>query len=208
MTTATLSDSEDRRQALCDTTQKAVNVPVERFEFNDDYLARLRGRDLATWQHFDEFFRQRIRAKFRAKFSWELADDLAGATMLAVIESIDRGEPREAACLAGYVFSICHHKMLEAWRKFSKESPADFDFESLGAKEKTPLQECLGKEEAKKIQRVLGHLSKRDHDVLVSIYYHGQDRDQVCQRYGVERDHLKMILFHARKRFQKEWERD
>jgi RNA polymerase sigma factor (sigma-70 family) len=97
---------------------------------------------------------------------------------------------------------------LAAWRTLGKENTVDVDFESLGGKDKTPLEKCTSKEEANKIQRVLSKLSKKDRDVLVCIHYYGQDRDEVCQKYGVERDHLKMILFHARKRFQKEWGRD
>lgn len=192
----------------CDTTQKAGARFLERFEFNDDYVRCLRSRDSSIWEHFDEFFRPRIRAKFRAKFAWEIADDLTGATMLAVIESVDRGEPKDGACLAGYVFKICHNKMLEAWRTIGKEKLVDCDFESLVGNGKSPLQEWTGKEEAKKIQRVLGKLSKKDRDVLVGIHYYGQDRDEVCRKHGVKRDHLKMILFHARQRFQREWERD
>ena len=66
-----------------------------RFEFTEAYVARLRNRDSATWQHFQNFFRPRIAAKIRAKFPWDLAEELSSEIILAVIESIDRGEPRE-----------------------------------------------------------------------------------------------------------------
>jgi RNA polymerase sigma factor (sigma-70 family) len=188
-------------------TQHPSNGPAERFEFTEEYVLRLRSRDPATWQHFDRFFRPRICAKLRAKLPWNVAEELSGEIMLAVIESIDRGEPRDASCLAGYVFSICHNKMLEAWRKIGKENIVDFDFETLRETAKTPLQQCLGDEEARKIQKVLSKLSRKDREILVSIYYHGQDRQDVCEKYRVTREHLKMILFHARQRFQKEWER-
>ena len=181
---------------------------MERFTFNDEYLARLRRRDPAAWQHFDDFFRPRVRAKFRAKFPWDMVEDLTGATMLAAIESISRGEPRDAARLAGYVFSICHNKTLEAWRLLNKENLIDFDFDRLTGKGRTPLQEWINNEEVKKIRRVLTRLSSRDHDILICVLYDGQNRDDVCKKYGVERDHLKMILFHARQRFQREWGRD
>jgi RNA polymerase sigma factor (sigma-70 family) len=179
-----------------------------RFEFTEAYVARLRNRDSATWQHFQNFFRPRIAAKIRAKFPWDLAEELSSEIILAVIESIDRGEPRDPSCLAGYVFSICHNKMLEAWRKIGKENVVEFDFESLRENARNPLQQSIGLEETRKIQKVLGKLKKKDRDVLVAIHYYGQDRDEVCKQYGITRDHLKMILFHARQRFQREWERD
>lgn len=211
MTSAAVSDIatlSEQRAPLCDTTQKAGSGIVERFEFDNDYVVRLRGRDAATWQHFESFFRPKIRAKFRAKLPWAMAEDLASATMLAAIESIDRGEPRDGTRLAGYVLAICHNKVFEALRTIGKENHVDFDFDSLQGNEKTPLQESIRKEDSRKIQRVLAKLSKKDRDVLVCIHYYGQDRDEVCNKYGVKRDHLKLILFHARQRFQREWGRD
>jgi len=39
------------------------------------------------------------------------------------------------------------------------------------------------------------------------VHYYGLDRDEACQKYGVTREQLKLILFHARRKFQKEWDR-
>jgi RNA polymerase sigma-70 factor, ECF subfamily len=182
---------------------------VDRFQFSDDYVARLRSNDAATWEHFDGYFRPKIRMKFRAQFPSEMVDDLAGDAFVVVIEKIRQGAPRNAGCLAAYVFQICHHKAQEAYRKLTGERRlTDMDWNLFPGNGKTPQQDVLDKEEAGKIGTVLKKLSERDRHMLVGAFYNGRDRDELCREYGIRRDQLKMILFHARQRFQKEWKRD
>jgi RNA polymerase sigma-70 factor, ECF subfamily len=209
LTIGTVLDLKKRSGASCNTTQKAAGRSVDRFQFSDDYVTRLRGNDAETWEHFDGYFRPRIRAKFRAQFPWEKVDDLSGDTMLAVIEKIRQGEPRDAACLAAYVFQICHNKALEAFRKLTGERGAtEVDWNLFAGNGKTPQQKLLDKEQAQKVDKVFKKLASRDRQTLAGVFYEGRDRDEVCREYGITRDQFRMILFHARKRFQREWERD
>ena len=181
---------------------------MDRFEFSDDYVARLRSNDSATWEHFDGYFRPRIRSKFRAQFPWEMVDDLSGDTMVAVIEKIGQGEPRNPACLAAYVFQICHNKSLEALRRLTGDRQfTEVDWNLLPGSGKTPQQDVLDKELAQKVDKACKKLASRDRDALTGVFYDGRDRDEVCKEYGVSREQLKMILFRARQKFKREWGR-
>jgi RNA polymerase sigma factor (sigma-70 family) len=131
------------------------------------------------------------------------------ATFAAESEKIRQGEPQNAACLAAYVFQICHNKALEAYRRLTREGRlTDVDWDLFAGSGKTPQQKVLDNEQAKKIDKVLQKLTSRDRAALTGVFYHGRDRDEVCSEHGIRRDQLKMILFHARQRFQKEWARD
>jgi RNA polymerase sigma factor (sigma-70 family) len=181
---------------------------VDRFEFSDDYVARLRRNDAETWKHFDGYFRPRIRTKFRAQFAWEMVDDLSGETMLAVIEKIRKGEPQNSACLAAYVFQICHNKGLEALRRLTNERQStEVDWNVFPGNGKTPQQAALDSELGQKVAKTFSKLPSRDRRALAGVFYDGRDRDEVCKECGVTRDQLKMILFRARERFRREWER-
>jgi RNA polymerase sigma factor (sigma-70 family) len=181
---------------------------VDRFEFSDDYVARLRRNDSETWEHFDGYFRPRIRSKFRAQFPWEMVDDLSGDTMVAVIEKIGQGEPRNPACLAAYVFQICHNKSLEALRRLTGDRHfTEVDWNLFPGSGKTPQQDVLDKELAQKVEKACKKLASRDRDALTGVFYDGRDRDEVCKEYGVSREQLKMILFRARQKFKREWGR-
>jgi hypothetical protein len=49
-------------------------------------------------------------------------------------------------------------------------------------------------------------MSEGDSNVLFDLLYKGLRRDEVCERYAaLTRVQLRMILFHARQRFQKRW---
>jgi RNA polymerase sigma factor (sigma-70 family) len=196
-------------QASCNTTQKAAGKSVDRFEFSDEYVARLRSHDSETWEHFDAYFRPRIRTKFRAQFPWEMVDDLSGETMVAVLEKIGQGEPRNSACLAAYVLQICHNKGLEALRKLAGDKQsAEVDWNLFPGRGKTPQQAVLDHELGEQVAKAFNKLPSRDRGALASVFYDGRDRDEVCKECGLTRDQLKMILFRARQKFKREWERE
>jgi RNA polymerase sigma factor (sigma-70 family) len=181
---------------------------VDRFEFSEEYVARLRSNDSETWEHFHSYFRPRIRTKFRAQFAWDVAEELSGDTMLAVIEKIAKGEPQNPACLAAYVFQICHNKGLEALRRLTSERQfTEVDWNLFPGGGKTPQQKVLDRELGQKVAKTFKKLPSRDRCALAGVFYDGRDRDEVCKECGVTRDQLKMILFRAREKFRREWER-
>ena len=208
MTTGTVLVREEQTKAACNTTRNASGKPVEFFNFDEDYVTRLRNEHAATWDHFDGYFRPRIRSKLGSQIPWEMVDDVAGDVMLSFIENLKRGEPENPACLAGYVLQICQYKVLETLRKLSNQKTfADVDWELFPGGGRTPQQEYFEGEQTKEIQRILRKLKPRDQNVLLEIFYFKVDRDEVCQKYGVSREQLKLILCRARQRFQKNWRR-
>lgn len=206
MTTGTVLEIKTRRGDSCDTTQKVLDASVQRFDFNDEYLSRLRNDDPESWRHFYAYFRPKVQAKLRAQFLWDLADELTSDTMAAAFEKIKQGEPKDPGCLAKYVLQICHNKSLESIRKLKGDRTVqDIDWEQFQGTGKNPQQQWISTRQNEQIDRVMGKLSKRDRDVLLAIYYDGKDRNEVCSDYEITRDQLKMILFHARQRFLREW---
>ncbi len=181
---------------------------MDRFGFSEEYVARLRGDDAETWAHFERYFRPKIRTKFGAQFPWEMVDDLSGETMVAIIEKIRKGEPQNPAALAAYVFQICHNKSLETLRRLTVERQfTEVDWNVFPGSGKTPQQKTLDKEMSERVAKTFEQLPARDRQALAGVFYEGRDRDEVCKECGVTRDQLKMILFRARDRFRREWER-
>ena len=86
--------------------QKSTGL-LNRFEFDADYLTRLRAGDQETAKHFDSYFRRRLQVRVGGKFSWEREAELVQDIIAAALSKILRGEPRNAGCLAAYVFGIC-----------------------------------------------------------------------------------------------------
>jgi RNA polymerase sigma factor (sigma-70 family) len=182
---------------------------VDRFEFSDNYVARLRSDDAPTWEHFYGYFRPRIRAKFRAQFRWEKVDDLTSDTITSAIQKIREGEPQNGVSLASYVLSVCRHKALETFRLLEKEKMlTDLDCDLFPADGKTALQACINNQNSELIGKVMAELKPLDRNLLLDLFFHGTDRETVRKKFGITDDGLRLKLLRARQKFQGKWRRD
>lgn len=51
------------------------------------------------------------------------------------------------------------------------------------------------------VRLVLKELPGRERDLLQQVFLEEQDKDEVCQRLGVDRGYLRVLLHRARLRF-------
>jgi RNA polymerase sigma factor (sigma-70 family) len=172
--------------------------------FDQGYLARLRSGDEETAKHFNSYFRRVLRIKLWAKFCRQRQDDLIDEVMAAAMQKILSGEPRDATCLAAYVRGICANLT-------KKPNPTnhgvDLNFEQLSDRTPSAEERLLAEERARTVRAVLVTLKPRDHDTLVDLFYNDLTRNEVCEKYGVSREQLRLVLFRARTRFQEKWEK-
>jgi RNA polymerase sigma factor (sigma-70 family) len=179
------------------------------FRFDDDYLARLRNNDDETARHFQKHFRKAVANMLFGKFYRQREEDLAEDVMAAVIERVMAGEPREGAALPAYVRGVCLNFIRkEIDRIQSRPERADLDLDKMSGHGRTPEESARSKEMAKAVWEVLAKLRLRYRDILVDVFYYELDRDEVRQKYGKTPEQMRLILFHARHSFQKEWRKN
>ena len=123
--------------------------------------------------------------------------------MAAALEKILNGEPRDPSCLAAYVRGICAN--LTKRPNTSASQHSDFDFEQISDHSRSAEEDLISRERARTVRSVLTSLKTRDRLILVDLFYNDLHRDQVCLKYKVSREQLRLILFRARARFQKKW---
>jgi RNA polymerase sigma factor (sigma-70 family) len=174
--------------------------------FDDDYLARLRSGDYQTAKHFNAYFRKLLRIKLCGAFRAEQIDDLIDEVMFVAITNILRGQLRDPACLPSYVRGVCANLRNKTIKAKLKGGQEDINLDHISAREETTEARLLRKENEKDVQAVLRELSDRDRNVLTDLFYKELTRDEVCAKYApLNRIQLRMILFHARQRFQRRW---
>ncbi len=171
--------------------------------FDENYLVRLRSGDEDTAKHFDSYFRRMLRIKLWAKYGRTVQDDLADEVMAAALEKILNGEPRDPSCLAAYVRGICAN--LTKRPDPTAQQGVDFNVDQLSDRAASAEEAMISQERARTVRRVLTSLKPRDRLILVDLFYNEMDRDEVCRKYHVSREQLRLILFRARARFQKRW---
>jgi RNA polymerase sigma factor (sigma-70 family) len=172
--------------------------------FDEDYLARLRSGDEETAKHFNTYFRRLLGIKVWAKFGRADQEEMIDEVMAAAIEKILLGQPRDPANLAAYVRAIGANL---AGKPRLVNCGIDFNFERISDPSLTAEERILNEERAKTVRTVLQTLKPRDRHILVDLFYNELEREEVCRKYAVTREQLRLVLFRARGRFQEKWEK-
>jgi RNA polymerase sigma factor (sigma-70 family) len=189
-----------------DDDAKRSSTKKKAYPFDDAYLIRLRSNDDATARHFYRHFRKAVGSMLYGKFYRQREEDLADDVMAAVIEKVMAGEPRDGALLPAYVRGVCMNFIrMEIDRLRSRPERSEIDFDKVPGKGRSPEESARSTEVAKAVWEVLSTLRFRYRNILLDVFYHELDRDEIRQKYGKTPEQLRMILFHARGRFQKEW---
>lgn len=206
LNTARLPFSVRLARLSVEELRSGLPAPQAGEEFDDAYLLRLRSGDDDTARHFDRYFRRRIRAKVWGTFPRQRAEDLIDDVMAAAIQSIVLGKPESAGHLPAYIYGICSNLTKVAMRPKANMEVAQPDFDHIPDCARTAIERLQQAETAQAVVSVLRTLSRRDREVLVDLFYHGLSRAETAKKHGVTRDQLRMILFHALKRFKKKWD--
>lgn len=177
---------------------------MELFAFDEAYLSRLREGDPSTESHFVVYFSQLLQLKLRARFlAPDAVDDLRQETFTRVIRSIrSDGGVREASRLGSFVNSVCNNVLLEHYRVGHKNVPLESDHFEMPDKVMSVEKQAITEETRATVRKVLSQLPNRDQDILRAIFLEEQSKDEVCHRFGVTRDYLRVLVHRAKEKFR------
>ena len=177
--------------------------------FDDQYLAKLRDGDPETEKHFFTHFSNVIRMAMRYRLrSWELIDDIKQETFLRVLNflrsdrSLDHPER-----LGAYVHSVAINVMLELLRASTRHPPLPEDSQTLPDIKASAEDRVVTRERKEVVREILEQLSPKDRDILRAHFLEDLDRDEICARFGVDRDYLRVLVHRAKLRFREAFEK-
>jgi RNA polymerase sigma-70 factor (ECF subfamily) len=177
---------------------------LEFFAFDEAYVGRLREGDPSTESHFVAYFSQLIQIKLRARYlPPEVIEDLKQETFIRVVRSLrSDGGIRQGDRLGPFVNSVCNHVLLEHYRSGSKNVPLESDHLELPDKVLNLEALVISEETQRMVRNVLSQLPRRDQAILRSVFLEEMDKDDVCERFGVGRDYLRVLLYRAKEKFR------
>lgn len=172
--------------------------------FDYDYVRRLTEGDPVTENEFAAYFGELLFLKLRSRLrSRQLIEDVAQETLLRVMQVLrQKGGVEQPERFGAFVNSVCNNVLLELSRK-------ERDHDSLDAVAElrdhtVDLDAPLISRQCKKdVEAVFGELSPRDREVLRAVFLEEEERSEVCKRFKVEPDNLRLLLHRARLRFKK-----
>ena len=173
------------------------------FRFDKSYLDRLRAGDPETQRHFASYFGRFLRIRFRARrLPPDVIDDLVQDTLLRVINKVHKGEVRQAECFGAFVNSVSNHVLLEYFRQASKNHHTED--EPLEVPDKVLDLEGLlvTQETVERVRKILAQLPEKDRRILRRLFFDEEDKDLICNEFGVNRDYLRVLVLRAKDKFR------
>lgn len=185
-------------------TSTSSGEVLELFAFDDAYVGRLREGDPSTESHFVDYFSKLIQIKLRARFlAPEVVDDLKQETFARVIRSLRAGGGlRQADRLGPFVNSVCNNVLLEHFRSGSKNVPLEPDHLEMPDKVLNLESLAISAETRRMVRKVLIQLPERDQAILRAVFLEEMNKDDVCRKFGVGRDYLRVLLHRAKEKFR------
>ena len=175
---------------------------VDFYSFDADYLRRLQARDPATEGHFASYFGKRLQIKLRSRgFAAAALEDVSQETFYRVLREVQNGTVLYPERFGAYVNSVCDRVILEKYREHSRNQHLDVDGMEL-PDGKTNLEAMvLRKEKSKMVADILAQLPAKKRNILRALIFEQLDRDEICARFNVKSDYLRVLLFRAKEDF-------
>jgi len=175
---------------------------VDLFSFDAEYLQRLKGREPATESHFVSYFTPRLDTKLRQRgFTPANREDIRQDTLYRVLIAVQTGTVEHPERFGAFVASVCNHVIQEKWREIARNQHADVESMELPDNRVNVESALLRKEKKQIVSRILDEMSPKKRDILRAFLFDHLNREELCERFGVTGDYLRVLLFRAKEEF-------
>ncbi len=175
---------------------------VEFYSFDAEYLRLLKDRDPVTQAHFVSYFTPRLQMKLRYRgFASPTLEDVSQETFYRVLNAVEGGTVLYPEKFGAYLNAVCDKVILEKYREFARNQHLDLDGIDVPDNGANLEAVILRREKKKIVAEVLADLSPKKRNLLRALIYEQLDREQMCARFGVNSDYLRVLLFRAKEDF-------
>ncbi len=180
---------------------------MDLYRFDDGYLNRLRSSDPETEQHFSNYFGRMLTLKLRNRLRRsESIEDLKQETLLRVLKTIRSAATlREAEKLGAYVNTTCNYVLFEHFRAGKRESPLEEDKHDPADANVNLENAAAASQVRERVRAALEKLEPKDRKLLSALFLEERDKDEICRKFGVDRDYLRVLLYRAKAQFRAVW---
>ena len=175
---------------------------MEFFSFDADYLHRLASRDADIERHFSGYFGDLLLLKLRVRIrSAQLIEDIRQETLLRVLQIVRRREIQHPERFGAFVSAVCNNVLMEQVRAEARHERSESEPEP--ADERIDLDAPLiNQQRRRQVESVLAELQEKDRDLLRALFLEERDKADLCKRYQVSAEYLRVLLHRAKSRFK------
>ena len=170
--------------------------------FDAEYLRRLASGDGAVEHHFSSYFGELLSLKLRIRIrSPQLAEDIRQETLLRVLQIVRKDGVQHPERFGALVSAVCNNVQMELVRGETRHESSDSEFEA--ADDTVDLDAPLiNQQRRRQVDTVLQELPEKDRELLRMFFLEERDKAELCKRFGVGEDYLRVLLFRAKSRFK------
>jgi RNA polymerase sigma-70 factor (ECF subfamily) len=176
--------------------------------FDESYVAKLCAGDRVTQEHFTAYFTSLLQIKLRARLrSPQAVEDVRQETFARVLAVLQRdGGLRQPERLGAFVNTVCNNVLFEQYRSTGRSESLDEENSPEPADPgKNALEIVSSQQISAKVREILLDLPARDRALLKAVFLDERDRDEVCRKFGVDREYLRVLLHRAKQGFKQEY---
>jgi RNA polymerase sigma-70 factor, ECF subfamily len=193
---------------LYSSPSRGTETVLEFHSFDAGYVANLCAGDKATQEHFTTYFTALLQIKLRARLrSPQAMEDVRQETFVRVLAVLRRdGGLRQPERLGAFVNTVCNNILFEQYRAAGRGESLDGENAPEPADPgRNALEIASSQELASKVREILLELPERDRALLKAVFLEERDRDEVCRKFGVDREYLRVLLHRAKQGFKQEY---
>ena len=170
--------------------------------FDQDYLRRLASGDAVVEHHFSSYFGDLLLLKLRARIrSTQLIEDIRQETLLRVLQTVRKAGVEHPERFGAFVIGVCSNVMMELFRGETRHEGWASEFEP--ADDRVDLEVPLvNQQRRRQVDRILEELPERDRELLRMFFLEERDKSEICKRFKVREDYLRVLLHRAKLRFR------
>ena len=170
--------------------------------FDQDYLQRLASGDAIIEHHFSSYFGDLLSLKLRVRIrSPQLIEDIRQETLLRVLQTVRQKGVEHPERFGAFVSAVCNNVLLELVRRDMRHQGMESEFDPIdnSVDLDAPL---VNRQRRQQVESVLEELPGKDHELLRLFFLEERGKAELCQRFQVSEDYLRVLLHRAKSRFR------
>ena len=187
------------------TWKPFVHAPQTAWQFHSfdqDYLRGLASGDPPVEHHFSSYFGDLLLSKLRARIrSPQLIEDIRQETLLRVLRIVRKAGVEHPERFGAFVSGVCTNVMRELLRGETRNEEWASEIEPADTRVdlEAPL---VNQQRRQQVNRILEELPKKDRELLRMVFLEERDKREICKRFKVSEDYLRVLLYRAKLRFK------
>jgi RNA polymerase sigma-70 factor (ECF subfamily) len=172
--------------------------------FDESYLHALQHQDSAIEDHLVRCFSKALKVPLRRHvYGKQAIEDVIQETLFRVLTYFRSGKTLHTPSnLPAFVNSVSCNVTRELRRKEGRSQPLDDTYDCPVDEGKSPEATAIAKESARKVRGMLLRLPQKDQQILGLVFLEDLDKDEVCRNLHTSREHLRVLVFRARRRLR------